>query len=78
MTLRGEELRINPDLLWARTREAHPQIGREFQVKLRGNTIIGITPEMGLPIVERHRKYRGKKVPTRKVTRFVSKEKLIW
>jgi hypothetical protein len=70
--------RINPDNLWPQTREAYPQIGQEYEVALKGNTIIGISPEMGLPIVERHRKYQGNIPSAKTVMRFVSREKLIW
>jgi len=51
---------------------------RPCEVKLKGNTIVGITPDYGILIAKKHEKYQGKKVPMRKVTRFVSNEHFIW
>ncbi len=50
----------------------------ECEVELRGNTIVNITPDAGLQIVENHEKYCALEVPTRKVTRFVSNESFVW
>jgi hypothetical protein len=50
----------------------------QCKVELRGNTIVNMTPDLGMLIKRNNAKYRKDKVTMKKVTRFVSDEQFIW
>ncbi len=49
---------------------------QECQVELKGNTVVSVEPDLGLPLAH-HAKYRGNQAPVRKVARFVSSERFL-
>jgi hypothetical protein len=58
--------------------EDRPNHAAKCEVELRGNTIVNMTPDLGMLIVRNNEKYRNEKVSMRKITRFVSDEQFLW
>jgi hypothetical protein len=50
---------------------------KPWQVTLKGNTVIDLSESMGYPLFLRE-KFRVERAPTKRVTRFVSKERFFW
>ncbi len=68
---------IDREFIWESRLTKNPDAGGDCEVTLRGNTIVEVTPDAGLPFAH-HAKYRADHVATKKVSRFVSKEQFIW
>ncbi len=51
--------------------------GEAYQVTLKGNTAVDLTPDLGYP-VGNHAQYRADTAPLKQVRRFVSRERFIW
>jgi hypothetical protein len=68
---------INKEFIYESRHAKLPNAGGDFEATLRGNTIVTLNPDAGLPL-SHHSKYDNDKVTMKKVTRFVSTEKFIW
>ena len=51
--------------------------GESCKVQLKGNTIVEVTPDLGLPLAH-HKMYLADKAPVKEVSRFVSEERFVW
>lgn len=68
---------IDKEFIYESRHAKLPNAGGEFDATLRGNTIVALDPDAGLPLAH-HSKYDTGNVSMRKVTRFVSRKSLIW